>query len=234
MVGVAVGTAWAGGGFTALAAGALVVLKAVPVLVVAAGVLILLRVVAPPGALAGPLVLIASGSVALAIQFGMLATTMLDVVGPTLLLAGGVMIAMSRPSRKPTLATIVARHYSVFWSTKLPVQGTAPHKFVLNCVLGGIELDLTNASYPGDAYRITVDITLLGGQVKLYIPAGWNVRAGRMHLARGTTFYGNLSSSKPVPDEPEVDEDSLNLVVLNVQGRSGCVTVNVGQERSLC
>lgn len=221
-----VGTAWAVGGVNALSVGALVILKAVPALTVMAGVLILLRTVVPRGVLAGPLVLIVGGSAVLAIQFDVLTAGVLGRVGPALLVAGGVVVAMSRRSRE---ATLVARHWSVFAPIKpIGVLGVAPHKFILRCLLGEIRLDLAKAHYPGRADRITIDITLLGGRVELRVPHGWPVRAGRLDLARGTRFIGNLSSPIPVLDVPE-EKDEADLVVLNVQGWSGRVTITRDQ-----
>ena len=226
LAGVAAGTAWAVGGANALSASALVILKVVPALTVMVGVLILLRAVVPRGVLAGPLVLIVGGSAVLAFQFDVLTAGMLGRVGPTLLVAGGVVVAMSRRSREGAL---VARHWSVFAPIKpIGVQGIAPQKFILRCLLGEIRLDLAKAHYPGMADRITVDITLLGGWVELRVPQGWPVRAGRVDLARGTRFVGNLSSPIPVLDAPEV-EDEANLIVLNVQGWSGRVTITRDQ-----
>lgn len=226
LVGVAAGTAWAVGGVNAFSVGALVMVKAAPTLTLMTGVLILLRAVVPRGVLAGPLVLIIGGAVGLAVQFGVLTAGMLNGVGPALLVAGGVVVAMSRRSREPALAAIVARHWSVFVPIKpIRVQGVAPHKFILRCLLGEIQLDLTEAHYPASAHRITVDITLLGGWVVVHVPRGWPVRAGRVDLARGTQFVGYLSSPLPVEEVPEVG-DEPNLVVLNVQGLSGEMTIS--------
>jgi hypothetical protein len=147
LVGVAAGTAWAVGGVNALIAGALMIVTTVLALTVMVGVLALLRAVAPRGALAGPLVLIIDGTAGLAVQFGALTAGMLNGVGPVLLVVGGVVVAMSRRSRETTLAAVVARHWSVFVPIKpIGVQGVAPHKFILRCLLGGILLDLTKAA----------------------------------------------------------------------------------------
>lgn len=226
LAGVAAGTAWAVGGVNALSAGALVMVKAAPTLTLMTGVLILLRALAPRGVLAWPLVLIIGGAVGLAVQFGVLTAGMLNGVGPALLVAGGVVVAMSRRSREPTLAAIVARHCSVFMPIKpIDVHGVAPHKFILRCILGGIRLNLTKARYPPSADRITIDITLLGGWVVLHVPHGWPVHAGRVDLARGTQFVGNLNARLPVHDVSS-KEDEPNLVVLNVQGLSGRMTIS--------
>jgi hypothetical protein len=226
LAGVAAGTAWAVGGVHALSAGAFAMLASMPALTVAAGVLILLRAVTPRGALAGPLVLIVAGSVALVIQFGVVTNSLLQRVTPALLVTGGAVVALSRRSREP--ATIVVRYWSAFVPIVRELPHRAPHKLIVRCLLGHIMLDLTAARYPRDALRVTVDITLLGGHVELRLPDDWTVCAGRLDLARGTRFVGELSSPTPVSPESGEEEDDPNLFVLNVQGWSGMVSISKG------
>jgi hypothetical protein len=228
LAGVAAGTAWAVGGVHALSAGAFAMLASMPALTVVAGVLILLRAVIPRGALAGPLVLIVAGSVALVIQSGVVTNSMLQRVAPALLVTGGAVVAMSRRSRVPAIPTIVARYWSAFVPIVRELRDRAPHKLIVHCLLGHIMLDLTAARYPRDALRVTVDITLLGGHVELRLPDDWTVRAGRLDLARGTRFHGQLSSAEPVSPQPREEEDGQNLFVLNVQGWSGMVSIRKG------
>jgi hypothetical protein len=90
-----------------------------------------------------------------------------------------------------------------------------------------MELDLTGASFPEDASRITVDITIVGGSVTLTVPHDWTVRPGpRLHLAHGTTFSGSVTSGRPAPDTPDENELGQRLVVLNVRGLGGFVAVS--------
>jgi hypothetical protein len=141
----------------------------VPALAIAAGVLLVVRAVVPHGAIAGPFVLIFGGSLALAAQLGWLTVGLWDATGPTLLLAGGVVIAMSRRSPPDPMAAVVTRYWSVFLPNKHVVGETAPHKLIVRCVLGDLLLDLSDADYPGSAGKITVDVTVLAGWVELRV-----------------------------------------------------------------
>lgn len=226
---VAAGTAWAVGGVHAIGAGASALLATVPALTVVVGVLIILRAAMPRGALAGPLVLIAAGSVALFIQFNAANYTVIYRMIPAMLVAGGVVVAMGRRSGEPDLPSIVLRYWSMLLPVSRRVQSPAPHKLIVYCLLGHLTLDFTQAAYPTvSAPRITVDLTLLGGRVEFLLPDNWTVQAGRLSLAKGTQFSGRIGLFDQAADEPSDDEFGLNLVVLNVQGWSGMVCLVQG------
>jgi hypothetical protein len=223
---VAVGVAWAVGGVHALAQFGLEVLNLVPALAVGVGVLALLRMFAPSGTLTGPLVLIGGGIVALAVQFGLITGQVLDLAGPVVVVGTGVVVAMSKRSRERLpAAPIVRRHWSVLLRRKpFKPSDPTPYKLVLRSVLGDLIADLSHAEFPGGVNRITVDVTMLGGRVKLKVPHDWRVRAGHLEFARGTRFFGEFSSRIPVSDI-ESKWDAPSLVVLNVQGWFGVVSV---------
>jgi len=209
------------------------VLKVVPAVAIAAGVLLVVRAVVPHGAIAGPLVLIVGGSLALAAQLGWLTVGVWDAIGPTALVAGGVVIAMSRRSRPDPMAAIVTRHWSVFLPNKHAIRETAPHKLILRCVLGDLLLDLSDADYPGSAGMVTVDVTVLAGWVELRVPHDWEVLAGRVDLTAGVRFVGDVNSESTEvdddlgdSDEPEDTEARRHRVVLNVQGWASRVIVS--------
>lgn len=199
----------------------------------ATGVLLVLRTVVPRGAIAGPLVLIVGGSLALAAQIGWLTVGLWDAIGPVLLVAGGVVIAMSRRSRPDPLGAVVTRHWSVFLPNKHVIRKTAPHKLIVRCLLGDFLLDLTCAGYPSSADHVTVDVTVLAGWVELRVPHDWEVLAGRVDLTAGVRFVGDVDS-----DSTEVNEDlhdssvaeddgaGLQRVKLNVQGWASRVIVS--------
>jgi hypothetical protein len=197
-------------------------LQAVPALAIATGVFLVLRVVVPHGAVTGPLVLILGGSLALAAQLGWLTAGRWDALGPTSLVAGGVVIAMSRRSRPDPMAAIVTRHWSVFLPGKHVVRETAPHKLIVRCLFGDFLLDLTGAGAPGPARRVTVDITVLAGWVELRVPHDWQVRAGRVDLTAGVRFVGDVDGES-IDDE---EEAGPRRVVLNVQGWASRVIIS--------
>lgn len=233
LVGVAAGTAWAVGGAHALVTAGAAALKVVPALAIAAGVLLVVRAVVPHNAIAGPLVLIIGGSLALAAQLGWLTVGVWDGIAPTLLVAGGVVIAMSRRSRPDPAAAVVTRHWSVFLPNKHAIRETTPHKLIVRCVLGDFFLDLSNAGCPGSVGEVTVDVTVLASWVELRVPHDWEVLAGRVDLTARVRFVGDVDSeSTDVGDEPddsgesEDDEAGRQRVVLNVQGWASRVIVS--------
>lgn len=219
LVAVATGTAWAVGGAYALRAVGSAVLRGMPALAIATGLVIFLRAVLPRGPIAGPLVLIVGGLLALAAQVGWLTASLWQAISPTLLITGGVLIAMSKRARPDPLAAIVTRHWSLFLPNRHAVRDTSPHKFIVRCLLGDFLLDLTNAAYPRGADRVTIDVTVLGGWVELRVPHHWVVIAGRVELTAGVRFVGNV-------DLPEGDDTTQNRIVLNVQGLASRMIVS--------
>lgn len=233
LLSVAAGTAWTVGGIHALVTVGAAVLKVAPALAIATGVLLVLQAVVPHAAIAGPLVLIVGGSLALAAQLGWLSVGLWDAIGPTLLLVGGVVIAMSKRSRLDPMAAIVTRHWSVFLPNDHAIRETAPHKLIVRCLLGNFLLDLSGAGYPGSAGKVTVDVTVLAGWVELRIPHDWKVLAGRVDLTAGVRFIGDVDLEPTAvgddfddSSEPEDDGVVLKCVVLNIQGWASRVIVS--------
>jgi len=209
------------------------VLKVAPALAIATGVLLILRAVVPHGPVAGPLVLVIGGSLALSAQLGLLSASFWDAIGPTVVVAGGVVLAMSRRSRPHPLAAIVTRHWSVFLPNKHAIREDAPHKVIVRCLLGDFLLDLSGAGFPEAAGTVTVDVTVLAGWVELRVPHDWKVLAGRVDLTAGVRFVGEVDSeSAEVDDEvddfSECDNDRVVLprLALNVQGWASRVIVS--------
>jgi Domain of unknown function (DUF5668) len=228
LVAVAAGTAWAVGGADALGASAMSVVDALPFLAVTVGVLLLGRAVAPRGPVLGPLILIVTGAVWLAFQFDLVPTDLAARVWPLLLIGGGILVAMSERSPEDPLAAIVARRTVTFLPRRWTVHGSAPQKVVLRCLLADAVLDLGKATFPMEegatVRRVTIDLTVIGGQADIRIPAGWAVRAGRVSLTRRMAFVGDLTSAEPASDRPSED-DEPNLVVLNIQGWLGRIVL---------
>jgi hypothetical protein len=101
------------------------------------------------------------------------------------------------------------------------VTGVAPVKSVVRSVLGGtVHLDLSAATFPIDADPMVVDITLLFGRVEIIVPRAWQVRAGRVELARRVWFGGDLDMAEPWSAD---EDDDVDCVALNVQGLGGAV-----------
>jgi hypothetical protein len=175
---------------------------------------LLLRVIAPQRPIGGPLLVIAVGGVALAIQIGILRTTMLTKVLPAALVAGGVLIGMNSRPPSEALPAVIKRLWALPGSRIVKIKGRPPAKFIIRCVLGGLTVDLTQADE--QLYEdFTIDITMIGGDVKVVLPPGMVVRPGRLDLAWRTRFCGMAAT--------EIDAEPF--VTLNAQGIFGQVTV---------
>lgn len=211
---LAVGVGLGAGGPSALRTAALALAQAMPTAIIIGGVLLLLRVIAPQRPIGGPLLVIAIGTVALAIQIGILRTNMLTKVLPAVLVAGGVLIGMSSQPSSEALPAIVKRLWVLPGHRLIEIEGRSPAKFIIRCLLGSLVLDLTRADE--QLYEdFTVDVTIIGGSVELVLPEGMVVQPGRLALAWRTKFCGTAAT--------DVDDESV--VTLNVQGLLGRVTV---------
>lgn len=208
--------------------GVMAVVRALPFLAIAVGVVLLARKLAPRGPVWGPLLLIATGTLWLTFQFDLVPPGTAARVWPLLLVGGGILVAMSERSVEDPLAAIVARRTFTFLPRRWTVRGPVPQKVILRCLLADAVLDLAKATFPVEegavVPRVTIDLTVIGGQTDLRIPAGWAVRAGRVSLTRRMAFLGDLTSTVPASDRPSAD-DEPNLVVLNIQGWWGRVVL---------
>lgn len=214
MVVLAVGIGLGAGGPSALRTAALALERAVPAAIIFGGIVLLFRVIAPQRAIGGPLLVVAIGMVALAIQIGILRTNMLIKALPAVLVAGGVLIGMSSQPPSEALPATVKRLWVLPGQRHIEIEGRSPAKFIIRCVLGSLVLDLAKADE--QLYEdFTVDVTMIGGSVELVLPQGMVVRPGRLALAWRTKFFGTAA----------MDTDDEPFVTLNVQGILGRVTV---------
>ena len=176
----------------------------------------------------GPLVLIAVGALWLTFQYDLIPTDTTAQVWPLLLVSGGILVAMSERSPEDPLAAIVARRTFALLPRRWTVRGPLPQKMILRCLLADAVLDLDKATFPSEegtvVPRVTIDLTVIGGQTDIRIPAGWAVRAGRVPLTRHMAFVGDLTSTVLASDRPSAD-DEPNLVVLNIQGWLGRIVL---------
>jgi hypothetical protein len=212
------------GGLTAVGAVGAAALRVAPVLLAAVGFLLLARGLTPVRPVLGPLVLVGAGGLWLSIQLGLFPVESALEAGPVVLVAGGILVAMTERRREDPLASIICRRTSFFLPRRVTVQGAAPHKLVARCLFGDIVLDLSKATFPESkgsirVKQMTIDLTVVGGWAEVRLPASWPVRAGRMVLGRPMAFVGELTSSIPADHPASTDES--NLVVLNIQGWLG-------------
>lgn len=199
----------------------------VPLALVVAGAWLALRAAVPRGALAGPLALFAAGGIGLASQHGLLRPPELQRAAPIVIVACGVIVAMSRSADPPEIYTGVGRYHAVLVPMHRKIPGPTPRKLIVRALLGSIRLDLREATYP-KAYRLWVDVTVLMGRVELVLPEHWQVQAGRVDLARGVHFEGLLESAEIALPVEQHTEDGKSLVVLNVLGLGGAVNISRG------
>lgn len=214
-------TAWAAGGLDAVRRIASGVLRVLPVFVGVGGVGLLLRAAVPRGRLGGPLMLIGLGTLGLFIELGLLRPARLRGVLPLAVAVGGVLLMASRDKRVVPEQDRVCRLWSWIWRSEYRPTGVAPAKVILRCVLGEIDVDLRKEAFPKGERVVTVDVTLLGGRIDLAVPHGWQVRAGRVELARWVQFCGSVTDARP----PSPRDPVQPTLVLNVLGLGGVLAV---------
>ena len=84
----------------------------------------------------------------------------------------------------------------------------------VNCVFGGIELDLTEAQLAEGVHHLELN-SVFGGIV-LYVPADWNIEMKR------TNVFGAFTDSRPKTSF-EVDENRLLIIVANAAFGGGVI-----------
>ncbi|MFE2427455.1 hypothetical protein ACFXJ5_11980 [Streptomyces sp. NPDC059373] len=202
----------------------------VPALVVLGGVALVVRTAVPHGRLAGPLALACLGLAALLLRFSDSSYIVaVEQKSPTVLIAGGFIMALFRRRPVASIDTGVRRFTSVAYphvNETFAEPNTTPRKVIVRALLGGsVRVDLARASYPFVDARMVVDVTVLGGQVELVVPEEWQVMAGRVDLTYGVRFEGRLSTAELAPLLPRPEEADRRTVVINVVGSGGSVTV---------
>ena len=217
LIAVAAGTAWAVGGIGSVAAPARRLVELLPLLLVLGGALAILLIVVPRGALAGPVLLVSAGLLALAVEDGMLRKLYFVRIPAYILVGAGVIIAMSR-SERIKIDTGIRRFIAVLFPVHRVVRGRAPLKIITSAILGLLQVDMSQADPSPRADRVSVDVTCILGRIEIILPKDWEVQAGRVELARHITFEGALQCTNVTPCD-------RNLVVINALGWCGVVVV---------
>jgi hypothetical protein len=222
---VVAGTAWAVGGADELRRAARLALIVLPALFVVVAVIMVVRAAMPAGTAAGPvalLVLAAGLLLVAAVVFGWVSSANLAEIVAIAVTGGGMAVALSRRRTHHELDEIIRRRTAVLLTTAhLRIFGDAPMKAVVRAILGGtVHLDLSSAQHPPGEKDMLVDITSWFGRVVISVPAGWQVQAGRVELARRIQYDGAL----------DVWDDAVERrVVLNIQGLGGYVGLRRGR-----
>jgi hypothetical protein len=225
LIAVAGGTAWAIGGIGSAATSARRLAELLPLLFVLGGALAILLLVVPRGALAGPVSLIAIGLLGLAAEDGLLRNLYVARIPAFVLVGAGVLIAMSR-SERIQVGTGVERFGAFLFPVHRQISGKAPGKIIVRTVFGSLKLDLSEAERSLQAKsRIWIDVTCLVGRIEIIVPNNWEVKAGRIELARHINFEGTLTSVDIASQTEEEDPRDRNLAVINVLGWWGAVLV---------
>ena len=86
----------------------------------------------------------------------------------------------------------------------------------INCVFGGLELDLTDAKLAEGVHYLEIN-NVFGGMV-LYVPVDWKIEI------RQTRFFGNFVDSRPKPNFT-VDEKCVLLLEVNAVFGGGEIKV---------
>jgi hypothetical protein len=222
LVAVAVGTAWTVGGIASVATPARRLAELLPLLLVVGGALAILRVVVPRGSLAGPTLLVSIGLLGLAAEDGMLRKLYLHRVPAILLVAAGVVVAMSR-SEKIQIDTGVKRFTAILFPAHRHVRGRVPLKIISRAIFGQLKLDMSQAEPSLRDNQVWVDVTCIVGRIEITLPKEWEAQAGRVELARHITFEGSLKGANATL--PKRNDEDQNLVVINVLGWWGFVVI---------
>ena len=224
VVAVASGTAWALGGTNSLVTVVRAFAGLLPLLLVIGGVSVILFVVVPRGMLAGPVLLVSIGVLALAVEHGVFRRSLFIHVPAFIIIGAGVVVAMSQP-RDFQIGATVKRYTTILLPVRHRVIGSASPKIVVRAIFGMVLVDLSKADYPKGVGRLSVDLTCIMGRIEIVVPRGWRVLAGRVDLARGMSFEGTLTDSELAPLKEQEAEHGKKLVALNIQGWGGAVVV---------
>lgn len=227
LIAVALGTAWAAGGGTAVRTVGRDAAVVVPVAAILLGVFLLLRAAVPRGMLAAPVALIAAGALWLAVWFSGGFGVSPSRIYQSIIILAGVVTAMVRFPRRISVATGVERYSSPFGRRPDEPVTEAAYKYIVRAMpLGAVHLKFGAGSFPKGARRITVDATVLFGHFKLCVPDDWEVVAGRVSLAYWIHPDGDLSRQwQNLPPKPQAGKP---LVVVNLQGLGGRVSLGRG------
>ncbi|MET8996830.1 hypothetical protein [Amycolatopsis sp. NPDC004169] len=217
------GTAWAVGGPDQLLRIGRLALVVLPVLFGVVAVVMVVRAAMPAGTAAGPVALLAlaaGGLLAAALVFGWVSPANLTDTAAVAVTGGGLALALSHRRVHHELEAVICRRTAVMRKNDRAISIEAPEKFIVRAILGGeVCLDLSKAEYPPGSKGIVVDITVWFGRVEISVPAGWQVQADRVELARRMRYDGDLDA---------LDDEAGRRVVLNLQGLGGFVGVRRG------
>ncbi|MEU4250221.1 hypothetical protein AB0F15_22700 [Amycolatopsis sp. NPDC026612] len=218
------GTTWSVGSWDQILRLGRLALIVLPAMFVVVAVVMVVRAAMPAGTVAGPvmlLVLAGGGLFAAALVFGWVNTANLTGTAAFAVTGGGLVLALSRRRVHHELDAIIRRRSAVLLSKReLRIFDEAPGKCAVRAIFGGtVHIDLSAAEYPVDSGGIVVDITVWFGRVTLAVPAGWQVQAGRVELARRMQYDGALEA---------LDKRVDRRVVLNLQGLGGFVGIRRG------
>jgi hypothetical protein len=223
LVAVAAGTAWAVGGIGSVATSARRLAELLPLLLVLGGALAILLVVVPRGTLAGPVLLVSVGLLGLAAEDGMLRKLYLARIPALILVGAGVIVAMSR-SEKIHVDTGVKRFTAFLFPAHRTLRGETPAKIIARAIFGLLKVDMSHTAPSLQTDRVWVDVTCIAGRIEIILPKEWEVKPGRVALARRIRFEGALPGTDIGPAE-QGDQRDQNLVVINVLGWLGFVVV---------
>ena len=135
IVAVASGTAWALGGTDSLVTVVRAFAGLLPLLLVIGGVSAVLLVTVPRGMLAGPVLLISIGVLALAVEHGVFRMSLFTHVPAFIVIGAGVVVAMSQP-RELQIDTRVKRYTAILLPKRRRVIGAASPKIVVRAIFG--------------------------------------------------------------------------------------------------
>ncbi|MGC0338396.1 hypothetical protein [Streptomyces sp. SLBN-8D4] len=233
------GTVWLLGGASAVQSSGRWALSALPYVLAAMGVLLILRAAVPKGLLAGPIVLVAGGSLWAAYDAGAFEGQTADRIWPSVVIAVGVALSLGvrtdsgghedeLPLRQYRSVLVPVDRRVV--TSSVPLQNLTVGSFFGNAVI-----DLSGAQFTGDTTTadarlrvVQVDVTVLFGRVELVVGPYCAVVKGNVDGTRAVRFAEQVAVYASVEDYLQMDHGGLrrpHRVVLNVLGLGGTVAV---------
>lgn len=219
------GTVWAAAGPQAVRELALWGVRVLPLVLAVTGIVAVVRVMAPTSSVTGPVLLIVVGAAGVGYQLGLFPAPGGSTVVPVVIVLLGVATVLGRGRRGEPEQPPVRRYTSVLLPRSVRERGTAPRSAAVRCLLGHLDIDLRDSTYPPNTYRVTVDVTIVGGSVTVTVPRGWAVWHRPFELAHGTRIHGVLATGPTAPPVPSDAERGRHVVVLTVRGVRGSVDV---------
>lgn len=224
------GAVIATGGYTAFHAIAMIMVDQFPLVLVIVGLAALIRAMAPPGSWFGPALLMAAGSLLLALHSGRFDGQWLKHVAAAALIWGGIFMTIvpgysgsGHPAARD-VRTYTKQVTAVVWPRNLRLSEAQLAQISGRAILGSLTIELTSEAVSSGTACVDACLSVLAGRIEIVVPSGWSVLPGRMGACSGVSFHGYF-------DEPDAGTAvgasgaAPAIVFVHVLGLGGVVSI---------